>query len=357
MSKIYLIILLFAGTAAAQTLPEATLTPTPLTETQRKSVREGSLLQTGGKFDEAIKKLTEAEKEGATNDVIPFELAKSHFAKKSYAKCIEKGMEAARYVSARLARIYTVIGNCHDGKGDPERALGIYNFALLKFPNDGTLHLNRAAALNSAGQTDAARGAAKQAARLEPNNANTQFLIASLFQQQGYRVPAILAAARYLALEPASGRTVYGLELLKRSFEMKVKSTSKIAEISLGDAVEKTDEGDFSSIEVVLAGNWVPDAKGEAKKKSDVERSIEQFELVLSLLPADKAPKGEGNFTDSFYVPYFKQMQEKKLVETLWHMIYAAGKRSESEAWLTANQQKVNDFMNWSSAYAWPKSN
>lgn len=357
MSRFNLILSLiaFACSAFGQVLPEASATPPPLTEIQRKLVREASMLQAAGKFDEAIKKLTEAEKEAAGNEVIPFELAKSHLGKKNYAKCIEKGKEAAKYVSGRLPRIYTVIGNCHDAMEDSVKALEIYDFALQKFPNDGTLHLHRATTLSNMQKFDDARKAAKRSARLDPNNANTHFLLAAIFLEQEYRVPAILASARFITLEPGSVRTPMVLGMLKKAFETKPKSTNKTSSVSL-DSAAKTDEGDFSSLEMVLAGNWVQDP-ANTNKKTDVERSIEQFELILNLLPVDKEPRGEPSFTDSYYVPYFKQMQERKLVETLWQMIYAAGKRSESEKWLSENQAKVNDFMNWSSGYQWPKAN
>ena len=106
---------------------------------------------------------------------------------------------------------------------------------------------------------------------------------------------------------------------------------------------------------LVVASNKIGEVKEDGKKKTDIGRDVELFEMILDLLPVERGGAAARPFIDSYYVPYFKEMKRLKHVETPWHIIHASIKKAALVEWVGKNQQRINDFMNWSAGFQWSK--
>ncbi len=344
--------------AFAQESPKPEQSPTPLTDAQKVVARETSKLVLQGKTDEALDKYEKLFKESPSNDMIMYEMASLQNSRKNYTKCIELAARILQYKSTFRSKAYLLLGACYDQKGDVKKALETYSEGLAEFPKDSPLYLYQGMTLNAEGKLDEARSAAKRSVMLGPNNAGAHLLLASIYLQSGYRVPAMLAAFRFLVLEPGSKQSQVALQIVRKVLEggtLKSEGKSNPSGVS---ANAKTDEGDFQMLEILLGSNG-PQAAEVNKNKSDAQRMIEQLDFIFQTISPERVTNNDkdvSGFVYTFYVPYFVEMHRQKLVEPFMYVISASNKRSETEKWLTENQQTVNDFMNWSAAYKWPRS-
>src|ERR1051325_8776116 len=248
-----LILACFAAAAEArqqQQLPEPKLTPSPSTERQDAVIREGLSLQNGGDFDGAIKKYEEVLAENPSNTPALYELSFAYSAKKDYKKSLEVAYRGAQYKSEELRHFYLIIGNDLDILGNAGEAIEVYRKGLKLFPDESLLHFNLALAYKNAGKPEDARKSAKAALAANPQHPASHLLLASLFHGGGYRVPALLAAARFLALESDTQRAGLALRILREPLSGGATQGKDSNTINIFvDMNSKKDEGDFSTME------------------------------------------------------------------------------------------------------------
>ena len=54
-----------------------------------------------------------------------------------------------------------------------------------------------------------------------------------------------------------------------------------------------------------------------------------------------------------YYVPYFIEMKEKKLIDTFAYIAFASTESTDVSKWLKAHQEEVEKFYNWSESFQW----
>jgi tetratricopeptide (TPR) repeat protein len=335
------------------------LVPVPSTEGQKALIKEGVALHDKGEYDAAIKKYEEVLTENPSNVEAMYELSYTFEAKKDYQKSLDTARKGTQYKSDLLGQFYVVIGNDLDDMGQHEKAISTYREGIAVSPGDFLLYYNLALAYDRQQKWDEARKALKTSAMLNPRHASSQLLLAVEFSRSKFRVPSLLAAARFLVLEPTSSRADKALEIIQQAMSAGVSAGDQPGHVNIiVDPNPRKEEGDFSSVELFLQLSHAAgplDENGKKSNKSESETMVHQWKVFLDVLGETLDKKKHPEFVFNYYVPYFLEMNKRGLVEPFVYYIHQKTDTAGVSEWLAANQPKVNEFLTWSKQYGWPK--
>lgn len=344
--------ILLASVVAAQKLEPPTLDSTPLTPQQQQLMREGVALHNKRDYDGAISRYQEVLKENPNNGSALYEMAFAYSMKKDYSKSMEYAYKAAQYRGDTLPLVYTLIGNNLDETGNPKKAIEVYKMGIKNLPPHFMLHFNLAVTYSRQGQLEDARAEVKKAVALNPKHTTSHFLLSTLFIKGNYKMPALLAASRFLVLEPNSQRSAAALQIVHGVMQGGVSRGNNPNEINIFvDPSPKKDEGDFSAVEMFIGLGKAASLTEKNKGKSAIQLLVEQFESLFTMLGETKAERSK--FTWSYYVPYFLEMKKRGLVEPFVYIIYLTSNDPEVRQWLQENETRVREFLAWSNGYQW----
>lgn len=153
-----------------------------------------------------------------------------------------------------------------------------------------------------------AREACKKAVQLNFKYPSPNYLLAVIYQGTGYKVPALLAAARLISLELNTQRTEKSvaifLDILKGA-----KKDGKTGNINIFmDFNAPKDEGDFGIYDLFL-GTLTTIKDEKDKDKTENEIFADAVDSVIALLDEDK--KLPTTFVGKTYIPFMVEMKKK----------------------------------------------
>lgn len=353
---VFIVIVLLALTAAGQKLGPPRLEPAPSSETQEQLIKEGVALHDNGDYAGAISRYEQVLKENPNNILALYEMAYSYYAQKDYRKSIEVGHKAAQFKSPLLDATYVQMGSCYDESGDSKKAVEIYKAGIKLSPSSSLLHYNLALTYLRTGQLEEARDAAKKAAWLDPNHPSSQLILSTLFDKGSYKIPSLLAALRFLILEPTSKRSDAALERVRKLMQAGVSPAKDGKNISIViETGQKKDEGDFESIDLFVGLMKAANYTEKNTDKSEIQLLVGNVNSLCAILSESTAKADRSKFTWKYYVPYLVEMKQQGHTEAFVYYINQRNNVVGVNDWLKQNQTKVTDFLAWSKSYRWPK--
>lgn len=260
-----------------------------------------------------------------------------------------------------LKFLYVTCGNAYDGLKKTDKSLEIYDEGIKQFPDYYHLYFNKGVALSSVKRYDEALTSLQKAATCNPKHASTHNAIARLEDYNKKRIPALMAYARFLILEPESKRSKDNLDNLQLIMKGNVEKTGKnsitinISSDMLGDTTKNATpkENNFTSTDLILAMTAALDYDKKNKKKSEVENFIRKFETICATLKETKS--NNFGFYWTFYAPYFAEMKDKNFVETFGYIVFASSGDEAVKKWLKSHGKEIDAFYEWSKNYNWKK--
>jgi TolA-binding protein len=348
------IVLVLAINSQAQDIGDPKLTPAPQSDKHRELLREGVGRHDVGDYNGAIAKYQEILRENPDDIEAIYELGFSLSASREYQKSNEVAYRGAQYKSNLLQRFYTLIGNNLDHLGQSDKAIKVYRQGIKQFPSSVQLQYNLAIAQMAANKVDDAKKTLKEAVSVGPEHPGSHFVLCQLYLEGNYKIPALMAACRFLFLEPNTTRSNSALRIVMDLLESGVQKGSDPNKISvLIDTSEKTDEGDFTpltaALSLVAAGRYLEESKG----KSEVRLFVDTLSTLLAIMSEADSKKKGGGFAWQYYRPYFCEMARRKLVEPFCYYIAQSQQSDEVSRWLSQNQERVRELMAWSKDYQW----
>lgn len=326
----------------AQDLPHPILQPTPPTEAETRSIKEGIALHDAGQFSDAIKKYQEVLHQNSNNVIAMHELAFTCYMAKNYDCAMQTSLAGAQYQSDDLAYFYMTIANIYDDNQEGVKADKVYRFAIEQAPNDSLLHFNYGVNLVRESQLPEARKQLETALRLNPNHPASHFTLGRAYELSGYRVPAILAYSRFLALEPSSPRSAAAVKSLQPLLVHDVSTGKKTASINITlNPNAPNDEGDFTSAELAIAIGVAAATTEKEKDKSPFDHLANTYQVLAEILGRTK-----GGFAAEFYGPFFKRLEDRKLTEAFVAYAWRSANLQGSEDWSAKNADKITEFQN-----------
>lgn len=257
-----------------------------------------------------------------------------------------------------LKMVYVTYGNAADGLKQTEKSIAIYDEGIKSFPDFYLLYFNKGITLSSIQKDDEAMLCFQKAVMLNNKHTSSHNAIARLSEMNSKRIPALLAYARYLALDPQSGRAQDNLSRMQKLLMANVEETGKksvtinISADMLSEASDdKAKENNFASTDLVLSMAAALDFDKENRKKTDVEQFLRKFKSVCSSMKETK--KDNFGFFWNYYAPYFIQMEERGFLETYAYIVFSSTESADVSKWLSGHSSDIDKFLEWSKSFEW----
>jgi len=353
----------YAALLLAFGLSVATRQATAQTTSSQELVKQGVALYDQGKPDEAVLRYKEALKQDPTNTTARYELALTYNALGRNEEAVALSKQLLKQEAEPGPSIYSTYGNALDGLKKPKEAAKVYQEGLKRYPNDGALHFNLGVTQATAlGQPAEAIGSMQQSVRCRPGHANSLNALALLQQQEGNRVPALLAMLRLLQVEPTGQRAEAVLARFDKLLGQGVEKTGEkavtinISPETLKNTGKKGHPDNFSAADMLLSMSGAMDYSEENKDKAPTEQLIRKLDALISVLDELHPAQQEG-FTWQYFVPYFVELKKQGYLPALAYSVQEsrAARTPEVHTWLANHTATVEEFRSWAAAYAWPK--
>ncbi|MBV8515792.1 MAG: tetratricopeptide repeat protein [Acidobacteria bacterium] len=306
-------------------------------------IAEGVALHDAGKYDEAIAKYDAVLADHPDDVTAAYELGYAYEAKGDHARCIATLQALAARSEGALPRVFDELGNCLDSAGRSERAVAAYRKGLALAPENASLQYNLALTLARLKQYDEARGLLKKELTTRPAHLPGRFLLANVFEAQGFRIPAIVEYLRFLSIDSSSSHAravgTHVLDLFAAGVEVKDKKHVNITV----DMNAPKDEGDFGPTEMMMALLAGSSAGAKKGKKSAFEEAVDRVAVPLSLLAGgnDTAP---GSYTTTQNLPFFAALAEKDLLNAFAGVALSSVGLDGTERWMQKNAAAVAKY-------------
>ncbi len=262
------------------------------------------------------------------------------------------------FVNATIGLILIIVLQTHPALAADMLSQAGYSKPATTQQQENTLLIHMSKLYTAVGDNQSAAMCLKQNIRLNPNDAESHWLLGKYYFQAGYRTPAIMAFCRFLTLEPISHRAhiasqiLSGLLNIQDSFEFgnKPPDWAMIAEIK-----ETTmSDGDFSLVKigVYFKKALLPPEQYESQRQAI---AIE-LELLFQVLAEMPAPVKSEGFAWQYYAPYFTAAFEDNQLGTLVHHILSSMSPPEELTWSDIHEVELSAFKQWSENYLWSMS-
>lgn len=357
---ITLIVVVSALTAFGQRLGKPTLTPGTLNPAQEKTVREGIVLHDAKRYAEAAEKYRTVLAECADCTWPMYELAHTLHAKGDKLEAVELAYKGTKYIGENLPLFYILIANELDDLGKPDEAIKIYvdGIKLLEGNDDygayrSSLEFNLGVTYIRQKKYVEARKVLKDAVEDNYRYPSPHFMLSYVYNGTKYKIPAFLAAARFISLEYSTQRTGNAVGIITDILKPAAKDP-KTGNINIFlDMNAPKDEGDFGMFDLLL-GTLVSVRGDDDKGKSDNQMFIDAIGSVIAILEEDK--KLQKTFVGKNYIPFMSALKRNGHLDALGNMILYIkdNKNADAAKWVQANDAKLSAFINWAKAYQLP---
>jgi tetratricopeptide (TPR) repeat protein len=304
---------------------------------------EAVKLEDAGKFDDAMKLLTEAAKLDPANISYPYEMTYCYYSQKQYQKVVDV-LEKLKHNPDSFDRLYELLGNSYDLLGQSDKALATYKDGLKKFPNSGVLYLELGVIPLYKKDYGTALGDFEKGIEVQPDFPSNYYWAAKLYCNSDNKVWGMLYGELFINLERNSGRTAEMSKLLYDTYKNNITHTGpgKMAET-------------FSKTTVV-------NIDGNNKLTMPYSMIYEPCLLValgtdtaINLNSLDRIRQNFLNFYDQKFnkdypnalFSYQDQILQSGNFEAYNHWLLSEGDKDTFNTWKVVNGDKWGKFLNW----------
>lgn len=314
-------------------------------EDSNVAISEAIALMDSRRFDEAIAKLAAVLAKEPDNEVARYELGLAYAAKGNSEQCLTTLQPVARKAGPHQASALAMVGNCLDHLGRREEAIEAYRLGLKLSPDESSLLFNLAVTLAQTGKLAEAIPLVKNNVQKNPWHITSHFLLAQIFEAQGFRVPAAFSYLRFLALESSTTRSADAAKRLRGVMGLGVEATKKGANITI-DPNSRKEEGDFTSMEMMLAMVIASETMEKKRGQSDFDRAQGSLVSAIRIFLESREPQA-ADFTSTVQGPFFNAMDQEKLLETFAGLALSTLQLRGTEPWLKKNAKEIDRYRAW----------
>jgi tetratricopeptide (TPR) repeat protein len=344
-----------ALTAYSQRIDKPTLSAKPCNDSERQLVSAGTKLHDSKRYDEAIALYKKVLEENPDCTEAMYELTMSLYASGDKTQSMDVAYKGTKYKSDQLPLFYLVIGSIIDDIGKPDEAVKIYRDGIKMLEGDpkmavhlSSMYYNLAVTLAKQNKLAEARTEVKHSIEYNFGYASPHYLLALIYQNGKYKIPAFLAAARLISLEPASQRTQRAAAIIRGVLKPAEKDP-KTGNINIFINMDApTDEGDFAMYDLIL-GTLTTVKSDKDKKKSENEIFADSVDSVFAMVSEDK--KLPSTFVGKNYLPFVVDLKKQGLVKVFSYIVMSASGDENALKWLGEHTVDVNKFAAWGKSY------
>ncbi|HEX6160126.1 MAG TPA: tetratricopeptide repeat protein, partial [Thermoanaerobaculia bacterium] len=301
-------------------------------------IAEGIKLHDLGKYDEAVAQYRAVLADDPKNELATYELALTLDAQGNYPDC-RATIEPLSKKKGRLqGAALTVLGNCLDRGGDPKAAAAAYKRGMKVAPDDPNLLYNAAVTHVGLGNLDEARKLLKKELILRPDHSSGHYALGQVFQNQGFRGPAVLSYLRMFAYELGTPRAKDAAQNLLALLGAGVTASQDGKDIQIMiDPSARSEEGDYGGWQMMMALAAAARDLGKNEGKSEFDKTRGQIHTSLMMLLETAKPGRD--YTSRQNLPFFAALEKEKLLETYTAVVISPLDLPGEKAWAEANQE------------------
>lgn len=307
-------------------------------------VREGVRYHDSGNFDKAISSYEKALKIEPNSTLVNYEISMTYFAKGDYAKAIKHADVVLKQNKEYKLEAYVNKGSSLDQLGKTKEAIKLFDKAIKEMDGHYLLYYNLALTYYKLGEFDKAEKNCINAIGNKSSHASSHLMLASINEELGNKVPALLASHFFLLLEPNSSRSATAYAILQKNFMGNVtKDPNKPNTININLAANNDSE--FAAVELMIAMLEASKSLEENQDKTEDEffvKNTESFFKVLGELKDDK----NKEIWWTFYATFDYKLAQSEYLETYCKYITQC-KNENSRKWVNDNEEKINLFFDW----------
>jgi len=322
-----------------------------------KLLKEGIALHDKGDYEAAIAKFDRA----LVLDPNGFDANYEKSSSLLYAGKLDESIALSRFLiehykaKPAVKGAYINLGSAYDDKGDSDSAIIAYDEGLKFFPDFHLLWFNKGLTHARQKKWEAAYADFFKSLQSKPAHAGSLYY-ASLLEEKSNKVAAIISGLVFLAAEPEGKRAksiyTYVVDLLN-SYVKKSEDGGSTISILMDQPGEKKIENNFRTVEVGLALSVAASSIDTSKIKTGADKLLSALQIMTSTFVSGQK-EGKGVYWKT-YVPFFIEMEQKKLLESFAHIASITSGNEENVKWISENQGKLQEFYQWMDTYEWKK--
>jgi len=262
--------------------------------------------------------------------------------------------------SEKLGNVYVAYGACLEALGKRDDAINMYQRGIRYAPKHYPLYYNQAIMFMESGEWEFVEGLLQKTVVIEPRIPEAHKFLGMIHYNKGNRIPALLAWARYLILEPEGKDAAVVLEafnaLLDGSPYIDKDSTVIMISPELVEMQwqERSRTHDFYAVDLAYSVMLTQLVEPISKRQTPPNTLLPKMGALLHLLQFEY-DKHWGFYWD-YYVPYYIKMDEKGLLGTFCHILYVHTRKTYIDQWIQDNRNDFEAFYQWSERYPWPRN-
>lgn len=321
------LILLFSIAAAAQGQDQ---TPQAL-------VKQGTVLNDSGKYDQAIEKYKQAIKADPLFENAYYEMGYT-------LSAMGKGDEAIPYLEKLLAIDpksaggYDMLASIYDDKGQQDKAEVYYKQGIDADSTYQRLHFNLGILYFRQKKYAEAEKRAIEAIKLAPAHASSHRLFAMVAYEQGKRGASLLAWNNFLILEPQTKRSAVAVAYIKNILNHGItRKDGKNVNVA-------TDGGNPGTLLMQLAAINATQGVKDLAEVDSVQLQLTELFKVAHGIADDKAEP----FISNYYSDFFESLAQSGNMAAFAHYILlSTAKHDEYLNWLKTHRSEVDNLDAW----------
>lgn len=290
-------------------------------DNSEKIIRKGIKTADQGKFDDAIALYNQVPYGDPNYEYAQYEKAYALEMAERYHEAIQILTELTENPSCSqpLANIYTELGNCYDNLEDYDKAVAYYDKGLETNPYYFHLHFNKGVSLMRQEKYAEALECFKTSMFLNPAHQGSHFQYGQACIRLGYTVPGIMALNYTTLINPSSQYTILALRILDEIYGSGVGSFNADNHYSLHEDYKELNKY-YEEVVKKLNISIISQKKEKCLSKIDhaVTRGNQVVFQNVQVRPNSHAVE------DQLYIPFFKQVMEKKLFNTLCYYQFSS---------------------------------
>jgi len=194
--------------------------------------------------------------------------------------------------------LYNQYGNSIDAAGDPERALRVYDSALLKYPAYSLLCLNKGNVLLKLKRYPESEAVFRQVLLMDPYSYSSHYKLAVCALYQGKLIPAFLGLIAYLLMVPEGRYHNYAINLLSAIAKNEDQIQQYVSERKEAPGEQYQLLEQIIQSKIALDKNYKPIIQLDDKISRQIQVVFEKMEFQES----------DTDFWMQYYIPYFKSV-------------------------------------------------
>lgn len=277
-------------------------------------IKKGIQYHDEGKYKEALAEYAKVPFGDANYDLAVYEKALTQEMMEDYRGAIQSISELAENPSCQVKRnkVFMVLGDCYDYLEQYDKSVEAYDQALQIAPYDYLTLFNKGVSLMHNDKYEEAMECFKKSIFISPAHQGSHFRYGLCCMKLGYTVPGILALNYSTLMNTSSRYCLQALQILENLYENGIPNFNKENDIDISDEYEELNLF-YKDIHQLLNTKAVVTQKFHSLTK--VNHDIAKYnQLVFSNV---KVRPGSRAIEDMLYVPYFKQVLDKKQYNTL----------------------------------------